>query len=269
VILPLDRAADPLLFGGKAAQLSAALNAGLPVPGGVALGWTSVEALATDVTNLHSTSAALLEELRPPLAVRSSAVGEDSAGASFAGQHHTELGVFDAESLANAILAVRASAFAPSALAYRERLDLPGRPRIGVVVQRLVQAECAGVLFTRNPLTGVAERVIEAAWGLGEAVVAGLVTPDRYRLCQDGFLLEQWAGEKDIALRFVPGGVAEEEVELDRVHRLCLDAGALAKLHALAARCERAFGSELDLEWAFEGGIVHLLQHRPITRAAG
>jgi pyruvate, water dikinase len=267
MIAPLERAADPHLYGGKAAQLGAAIAAGLPVPSGLALSWDLVETLAGDEAALRTWSDMLLDTLAPPLAVRSSAIGEDSAGASFAGQHQTRLGVFAVDELAEAIRSVHASAFALGALAYRQRLALAGRPRMGVVVQRLVQAECAGVLFTRNPLTGASERVIEASWGLGEAVVAGLVTPDRYRLARDGTLLESEAGEKDLALRFVPGGVREEEVDAERAHRLCLDAARLRELHVLAQRCERAFGPDLDLEWAFDGQAVHLLQHRPITRS--
>jgi pyruvate, water dikinase len=268
MILPLRWAAEPELFGGKAAQLGAAVGAGLPVPAGWALSWSLVEALATDEAELHALSMQLLSALGPPLAVRSSAVGEDSEGASFAGQHQTRLGVFTAEELADAIRAVHASAFTLGALAYRQRLGVAGPPRMGVVVQRLIQAECAGVLFTRNPLSGADERVIEAAWGLGEAVVAGLVTPDRYRLGRDGSLLEQEAGEKDIALRFVPGGVREEDVPAALVHHPCLHEEGLQKLNALALRCERAFGPELDVEWAFDGMEMHLLQHRPITRRA-
>jgi pyruvate, water dikinase len=268
VIVPLGEAARPELFGGKAAQLGAALLAGLPVPAGFALSWSRVEALASDDGALRAFSGQLLDALEGPLAVRSSAVGEDSAGASFAGQHQTRLGVFTADELAEAIRSVHDSAFADGALAYRARLGVAGAPRMGVVVQRLVQAECAGVMFTRDPLTGADERVIEAAWGLGEAVVAGTVTPDRYRLARDGTVLEREAGEKDLALRMVPGGVREEEVAPELVHRLCLDAGCLEALHGLALRCERAFGPELDLEWAFEGDALHLVQHRPITRRA-
>jgi pyruvate, water dikinase len=268
MIVPLDKAARPDLFGGKAAQLGTALAAGLPVPQGLALSWSLVESLSGDEAELHALGRRLIESLAPPLAVRSSAVGEDSAGASFAGQHQTHLGVFTAGQLAAAIRSVHASARTAGALAYRKRLGVAGPPRMGVVVQRLVQAECAGVLFTRNPVTGADERVVEAAWGLGEAVVAGLVTPDRYRLARDGTLLEREAGEKDLALRFVAGGVQEEEVRADLVHRLCLDEPALARLQALALRCERAFGPDLDVEWAFDATDVHLLQHRPITRRA-
>jgi pyruvate, water dikinase len=268
MIIALGWAARPDLFGGKAAQLGAAVARGLLVPQGVALSWSLVESLACDDTELRALAARLMDALPAPLAVRSSAVGEDSAGASFAGQHQTRLGVFSAAELAEAIRGVHASAFTAGALAYRQRLGIHEPPRMGIVVQRLVQAECAGVLFTRNPMTGSDERVIEAAWGLGEAVVAGLVTPDRFRLDREGTVLERAPGEKDVALRLVPGGVREEAVDSELVHRPCLDEPVLAELNQLARRCERAFGPDLDIEWAFDGAELHLLQHRPITRRA-
>jgi pyruvate, water dikinase len=266
VIVSLDRATRPDLFGGKAAQLGAAVAAGLPVPAGLALGWTLVERLAQDAGELQAVSSRILGMLGSPVAVRSSAVGEDSAGASFAGQHQTRLGVSTADEVAEAIRCVHASAFAAGALAYRQRLEVAGGPRMGIVVQRLIPAQCAGVLFTLDPLTGADERVIEASWGLGESVVAGLVTPDRYRLGRDGTVLEREPGEKDRALRLGTAGVVEEEVQPDLVHRLCLDSAGLARLHALATQCERVFGPALDLEWAFDGAGFHLLQQRPITR---
>ncbi len=238
-------------YGGKAAKLGAALRAGLPVPEGAAVSWD------------HEGPVAELA-LRPPLAVRSSAIGEDGARASFAGQHATVLGV-DAGGVAQAIERVRASASEPGALAYRARLGLVGDPRMGVVVQRLVDAEIAGVLFTRDPRTGKSERVIEASWGLGEAVVAGLVTPDGYRL-RGAEVIERRTGMKDVAIRLAPGGGTQEvEVSPERARAPCLDDARLAALAALADRCEAVFGAGQDLEWAFAGGELHLLQWRPIT----
>jgi pyruvate,water dikinase len=265
-VIALREALDAELFGGKAVQLGAAIRAELPVPRGCALSWRQVEEIVADRSQARERLAGSLGALRPPLAVRSSGVGEDAAGSSFAGQHRTKLGVFTMEELVDAVFAVHASALAPSALAYRQRLGITGSPRIAVVIQELVDAECAGVLFTKNPLTGSDERVIEASWGLGESVVAGLVTPDRYRLARDGRLLERSAGEKDLAFRVVPGGVQEHPVDPALVSLLCLDDGRLGALNALARRCERVFGDELDLEWAIEGQSVHLLQQRPITR---
>jgi pyruvate,water dikinase len=139
---------------------------------------------------------------------------------------------------------------------------------MGVVVQQLVHAEVAGVLFSRDPLTGEDVRTIEAAWGLGEAVVAGLVTPDRFRVARGGRILERVLGEKDIAIRWATSGsgTTEEAVEDEDQERLCLDDAALAALDDLATKCEAVFGGTQDLEFAFAAGRLYLLQRRAITR---
>jgi pyruvate, water dikinase len=263
-MLPLADVTDPMAFGGKAVALGSAIRAGLPVPDGVALSVDTVEAVVRadpdDVPALHRVCAA-----GGPRAVRSSAVGEDSVGASFAGAHCTVLGVCDPEAVVAAVRRVHASADAPQARAYRAQLGL-GPARMGVVVQELVPADVAGVLFTRNPVTGAAERVIEASWGLGEAVVAGLVVPDRYRLDVRGRVLERVTGEKDVAVRAGPGGAREIAVDDAEVHVPCLDDAQLAELHALAEACDAVYGTgDHDIEFAFHAGAVFLLQRRPIT----
>ncbi|MGZ3421110.1 MAG: PEP/pyruvate-binding domain-containing protein [Polyangiales bacterium] len=265
MIVPLREAHDEKTFGGKAVQLGAAIRAGLPVPDGFAL--------STDAVNRARELLDELEEKRASLgdliAVRSSGVGEDSAGASFAGQHATILGVHDRKSLEDAIAKVHASAHSASALAYRARLGLSNQPKIAVVLQTLVRAEVAGVLFTKNPMTGADERVIEGSWGLGEAVVAGLVTPDRFRLSRDGTVLERAIGEKDLRISWAPGGgTIEEEVSRESISISCLDDRQLGALNELAARCESHFGGTQDIEWAFVGNSLHLLQRRAITRSS-
>ena len=267
---PLTEVHDDGAHGGKATQLGAALRAGLPVPPGFALAHHHVDELAhEDVPHAPDHIAEAFAMLGGPVAVRSSAIGEDGAGASFAGQHATVLGVTCARTLLAAIRKVRQSAHAPSAIAYRKRLGLPGTPRMGVVVQRLIDAEKAGVLFTRNPISGDDERLIEAAWGLGEIVVAGLVTPDRFRIARDGRVLERTAGEKDIAIRLrADGGTHEAPVDDELVAALCLDDAELLDLHELASRCEGHAGGPQDIEFAFAAGRLYLLQRRAITRTA-
>ena len=256
-------------FGGKAAQLAAAVRAGLPVPPGLALSTELVEALAAG----DSAASVELEQawplLRPPLAVRSSALDEDSEAASFAGQHLTSLNVRTATDAAAAVKLIWRSAHGESAVAYRRRLGVAGRPQIAVLLQELVEADCAGVLFTRNPVDGADELVVEASWGLGEAVVAGLVTPDRFRISRNGTVLERVAGAKDLAVTVAPeGGTRQVAVAGERVRRLCLDDRQLADLAHLARACEGVFTGARDLEWAFAGNELYLLQCRAVTRAA-
>jgi pyruvate,water dikinase len=268
LLTPLAAAADPDQYGGKAAQLSAALNQGLPVPGGFALDWRAAQSVAEGETGaLDCLRGAALPP--GPWAVRSSAIGEDSGDASFAGAHLTALGQVGTEAVIASVCAVHASASEGAAMAYRERLGIDAAPHMGVVIQEMVGADMAGVLFTRNPVTGEAERVIEASWGLGEVVVSGLVTPDQYRVDTHGRLLERRPGEKDLALRLQPDGtVAEERVADELVESYCLDEEQLLRLHQLASACDAAFGSEEhDIEFAFARGTLFLLQRRPITHA--
>jgi pyruvate,water dikinase len=274
-VTPLAEATDVSVFGGKATELGAALRNGLPVPNGVAFSPEQVDAIVRRDPSAMAEVDAALAAAGGIVAVRSSAIGEDGAQASFAGMHATVLHVRTATALADAVEHVWKSARTDAALAYRRRMAIAGEPRMAVGVQALIDAECAGVLFTRNPMTGHDERVIEAAWGLGEAVVAGLVTPDRYRLGRDGTVLERTAGEKDVAIRCSPsGGTVEVAVPAAKVHALALDDGRLARLHALASACEAHGEGDHDIEWAFEsagsgrGDSLFLLQRRAITRAA-
>ena len=264
---PLALVTDESVFGGKATQLGASIRAGLPVPPGFALSVDQVYAI------VQGDDVALNEayDMTVPLeavAVRSSAVGEDGLSASFAGQHSTVLHVRSRDELKDAIFQVWESGQTVSALAYRNKMELTGKPGMAIVVQQLVESEMAGVMFTRNPMSGADERVIEASWGLGEIVVAGLVTPDRYRLSRDGQILERSAGEKDIAIRsLAAGGTAEQNVEPHLVLALCLHDKHLAALGSLACLCEKHHGAgPHDMEFAFAADQLFLLQCRSITR---
>ncbi len=266
-MVSLQEALSEEEFGGKAVHLGAALRASLAVPPGFALSVRQVNRIAAGEPDAVAELRGLLDQVGPSVAVRSSAVGEDSANASFAGQHLTALAVRTQEGLLEAVKQVWSSGRSEAALGYRRRMGWQGEPRVAVVVQQLVEAECAGVLFTCDPMTGADERVIEGTWGLGEAVVAGLVTPDRYRISRDGRILERTPGEKDVAIRPLPdGGTHEVPVEPELVTALCLDDRRLGELHALASRCEEHFGARQDLEWAYVGSRLFLLQRRAVTR---
>ena len=277
----LIEAVDEKSFGGKCVSLGAALRAGLPAPDGFALPVSLVAAIAkpdTAITDGNGVASAtervkeLFGEFAAAMAVRSSAVGEDSAEASFAGQHLTVLNIIDADAMLNAVIAVHDSAHTPEALAYRQKMEISGEPAIAVVLQRQILSDTAGVMFTRNPLNGAAERYIEASWGLGEAIVAGLVVPDSFRISSDGAIIERVAGEKDIKLVCSDAGeTLELEVEELLIHELCLSDEQLQQLHGLAVKCEAVYGEEtsdvgLDIEWAFHDGNLYLLQCRSITR---
>jgi pyruvate,water dikinase len=267
-VVTLPDAHDTALFGSKAVGLGQALRDGLPVPPGVALAGAVVDAVASRDEDAIGQVAEFVRPLDGPLAVRSSAVDEDGADASFAGQHLTLLNVRGHDELTSAISDVWWSANSDSAITYRQRVGLFTRPSVGVVIQLLVDPQAAGVMFTQNPVTGADERVIEASLGLGEAVVAGRVIPDHYRVSRDGEVLERTAGRKDVAFRSLAlGGTVEEAVPADLVERLCLDDGQLAEMNALAARCERVYGPGRDIEWAFADGTLYLLQCRAVTRA--
>ena len=264
--VPLDRAIGESTYGGKAVNLAVALRAGLPVPSGFALSTEAVDSIVAGDPDAVSLLHDAFARLDGPVAVRSSAIGEDSLSASFAGQYTTRLNVGQRSDLVDAVREVWESGRSEAAVQYRQDRGLTGSAAMGVVIHKLVVPDTAGVLFTRNPVTGADERVIEACWGLGEAVVLGLVTPDLYRVSRQGEVLERTPGRKDRMVQpRAEGGTGEVAVASDRVHALCLDDGQLMELHDLASRCETITGTARDIEWAFAQGARFLLQHRAVT----
>jgi pyruvate,water dikinase len=267
VVLLVD-AEDTSLFGSKAVGLGQAVRDGLTVPPGVALSGAIVDAVAAGDQEAIDKVTAAVRPLGGPLAVRSSAVDEDGADASFAGQHLTLLNVPSWKELTAAVSEIWWSANSDSAISYRQRVGLFTRPSVGVVVQVLLDPDSAGVMFTQNPVTGADERVIEASLGLGEAVVAGLVIPDSFRVDRSGEVLERTPGLKKIAVRTLPqGGTVEEEVPRELAEQLCLDDSQLEELSRLADRCDQVYGRARDIEWAIADGTLYLLQCRAVTRA--
>jgi pyruvate,water dikinase len=261
----LADARDERLFGGKAVSLGVAAREGLPVPPGMAIAASLVDAIAAG--DPAAARAVMESPYLPngPVAVRSSAVGEDSAIASFAGQHATHLNVAPHQ-LLEAIRAVWESGRTDAARAYRARRGMDATPAVGVVVQQLVDPIAAGVLFTRNPITGADERIIESAWGLGEIVVSSRVVPDYFRLAVDGTLLECTIGDKDTRIVRQPDGGTRDEAVPDDLRRApSLRVEQLRALCALADRCRAVWRVELDLEFAVTADALYLLQSRPIT----
>ncbi len=267
-VVPFGEAHEEAVFGAKAVGLGEATRAGLSVPPGIALSGDIVEEVAAGHSPAIDMVVDAARPLAGPLAVRSSAVDEDGADASFAGQHLTLLNVPSIDDLSSAIRQIWWSANSDSVITYRKRVGLFNRPSVGVVVQSLLAPETAGVMFTQNPVNGADERMIEASWGLGEVVVSGRVIPDTYRLDRSGEVLERTAGVKKIAIRSVAdGGTVDEEVATHLIESLCLDDDQLAQLNALASQCEEAYGMACDIEWAYADGNLFLLQCRAVTRA--
>src|SRR5580765_2871390 len=242
-VVPFTDAREIPLYGSKAVGLGDAARQGLPVPPGVVLSGDLVEAVASEEAQAIAEVANAIAGLTPPFAVRSSAVDEDGAAASFAGQHLTVLNVHSVADVPNAVREVWWSANSDSAITYRQRVGRFTRPSVGVVVQTLLNPSAAGVMFTENPVTGADERLVEASWGLGESVVAGLVIPDHFRIDRTGQVLERKVGRKAVAIRCLPsGGTYEEKVAPEQSNRCCLDDPQLAALGHLALQCEKVYG---------------------------
>jgi len=206
-----------------------------------------------------------------PVAVRSSATCEDAADASFAGLQDTYLWVQDAAQMIQRVRSCWASLYSVESISYRLKHGFAEeRVAMGVVVQHMVDARTAGVMFTRSPTTGDRSVVtIEGAWGLGSAVVGGEVTPDRWVLGKvTGEISVREISDKQI--QHVPaeaGGIEAVAVSAEQRRLACLSDEELQRLRELARRIERHYGCAQDIEWAIDraSGAILLLQSRPET----
>jgi pyruvate, water dikinase len=204
------------------------------------------------------------------VAVRSSATAEDTAQFSFAGMFESFLNVFGSAALLEAVKACWASTFSARVLFYRIKQGMPKEMPVAVIVQRMVDSEKSGVMFTTDPATRDASRmVIEAAWGLGEAVVQGAVTPDRHVLDKQSLsVVASNIAEKEFLLMWDAKNQATTRVDLGgdpRAKAPVLTASELKTLGTLARRAEEHYGVPQDLEFAIEGDEIYLTQTRPIT----
>jgi pyruvate,water dikinase len=255
---------EVLLAGGKGASLASMAGQGLPVPPGFVVPSYVMEqcidaaklrklAMAKDfagamqlVEETASVSDAVIQaydKLGGKVAVRSSASAEDSEAASYAGQQETYLNVIGAENVRRHIVDCWASFFSERALFYRNLKGSLEDLRMAVVVQRMVDADKAGVMFTVHPVTKRRDRMlIEAVFGLGEQVVSGEVTPDHYVVDRNGVAKKQ-----------------------DTPHGGVLTAAELTELAGLANQLETHYGKPQDIEWAIHAQSVYLLQSRPVT----
>lgn len=206
-----------------------------------------------------------------PVAVRSSATTEDAEDASFAGLQDTYLWVIGTEAVIDHVRQCWASLYSVESVCYRRRQDFPeDGVAMGVVVQQMVDARCAGVMFTRSPTTGDRSVItIEGAWGLGSAVVSGEVTPDRWvvgKLTGD-ISVRDISDKHAEQLPKAGGGIEEVPVPDERRKQACMTDDELQALRAIGRQCEKHYGKPQDIEWAIErdSGKIMLLQSRPET----
>ncbi len=264
-------ASDADAVGGKGLSLGLMASAGLPVPPGFCV---TSEAFrrwrGQSLADGHELGRRIADAYRVlgggAVAVRSSATAEDGAVVSFAGQQETFLGVQGEQEVVVAVGRCWASLDTERAVAYRKRQGVSDEGlAMAVVVQRLVPAEVAGVLFTRDPLDAEGRRMlVEASWGLGESVVSGRVTPDRFHIDRDtGAVLERHINAKTTQTT----AEGQQPVAPEKQNQACLDDAQLAQLAELGRRVEKFYGDARDVEWAWADGRFWLLQARPITAA--
>ncbi|WP_427171894.1 PEP/pyruvate-binding domain-containing protein [Arthrobacter sp. 92] len=200
--------------------------------------------------------------------VRSSATAEDLASASFAGQQETYLNVSGVRALMEAVTNCWASLWTARAMAYRAREGIgPEAVRLAVIVQQMIDADAAGVMFTANPVNGRRDQiVIGAAWGLGESVVGGSVSTDDVVVdAGTGRVLSRRTADKEVMTVYAGRGTEEVSVPADRRREPVLDDAAAAALAGLGTRIADHFGSPQDIEWVRSGGAFFIVQSRPVT----
>ncbi|MEJ2555810.1 MAG: PEP/pyruvate-binding domain-containing protein, partial [Anaerolineae bacterium] len=221
-----------------------------------------------DVAGAIARAYAVLAGRDPVVAVRSSATAEDLPDASFAGQQETFLNVRGVAEVLEAVKRCWASLWTARAIGYRARQGIEhSTVGLAVVVQELVPAEAAGILFTANPLTGRRDQaMISAAWGLGEAIVGGLVTPDTLTVEKaTGRVLARETADKQVMVVRVNGGTEEQPVPDDLCHTPVLSDEQAVELARLGVQIEVLYGMPMDIEWALADGAFAILQARPVT----
>ncbi len=260
-----------VLEHGLASAVEALAKAGSVTPAGTAAARTlreSFEAAPIPAAVAEAVRAALRDLGPDPVAVRSSATAEDLPGAAFAGQMETFLNVAGADAVLDAVRRCWASLWAERAVDYRRQRGIDhAAVSLAVVVQRLISADVAGVLFTANPVTGARdELVVDASPGLGEAVVSGAVTPDHYVLKKHSHqVVSRQLGRREVVIRPAAGGGTESLRPEESTASPALAAADLDVLGHLGEAVERHYGVPQDLEWAIADGRLFLLQARPIT----
>lgn len=298
---------DLPLAGGKGANLGEMIKAGLPVPEGFVLLVNSynrfvekndlgksIETLLTKFEDVHPEAikeavaeiqalivgaeipADIKEEINQiyevigesQVAVRSSATAEDLPGASFAGQYSTFLNIMGKTELYAAIKKCWASLWNERAVSYRAKQGIVNKGLAhGVVVQKLINSEKSGILFTANPVNGRRDEIsLNSSWGLGEAIVGGEVDPDQWIINKKkGEVISEYIATKEVMTIRKEQGIMLVDVEQKKRKQPTLNDGERRELLGLAKKVEKHYGFPQDIEWAFENGKFYMVQTRPIT----
>ncbi|HEY3893971.1 MAG TPA: PEP/pyruvate-binding domain-containing protein [Pseudonocardiaceae bacterium] len=293
----LDAQSLPVV-GGKAANLGELIHANFPVPSGFCVTTAAYQQVAADLaanTDEPPQDATVLAERARarilaapvpagiadavdrayralgdgvPVAVRSSATAEDLPWASFAGQQDTFLNIVGSDAVLDAVRRCWASLWTDRAVSYRNtnRIDHAG-VSLAVVVQRMIEPQVAGVLFTADPVSGHrGHTVLDASPGLGEAVVSGAVNPDHFVIDDNGVILLRRLGDKRVLIRSLPGGGTEHLARPADAGQPCVNDDQIRALVALGRRVQAHYGAPQDIEWALDSdGALWLTQARPIT----
>jgi phosphoenolpyruvate synthase/pyruvate phosphate dikinase len=263
-----DYTPDVAEIGGKGASLIKLYQAGIPVPDGFVITTTAYQEYHEhDIADsFQETLLAAFDALAVKrVAVRSSAVSEDSDTASWAGQFESFMNV-TRDTLINNIKSCWASV--GDALSYAKTQDVSGEGlAIAVVVQKMVDSEVAGVAFSVNPISHDSNQImIEATYGLGELLVQGMVNPDNYVITKnDGSIVEKHISSKTIMLTYKDGVNQEVAVDQEMQGGPCLSEEQLAELGQMVSRIEDYYGSPQDVEFAYGDGYLNIVQSRPIT----
>jgi pyruvate,water dikinase len=291
------------LAGGKGASLARMTALGMPVPPGFIVPADALEAALSETVasirevlargergqSLATVSAEAVALVRAadsggafprevadayarlgdevPVAVRSSATAEDSETASFAGQQETYLHVQGVDQIVERIRDCWCSFFTERALFYRSKKGSLSDLGMAVVVQRMVEPDVSGVMFTIDPTKGRRDRmIIEAVYGLGEGLVSGQLTPDHYVLARDGRLKRTRLATQPYAIVHDPaGGVREVELPSEQAESQTLNEDQVARLARVGIDLEHRLGGPQDIEWAIQGDELFVLQSRPVT----
>jgi len=270
-VLPLADGHDASVVGGKAINLARLINAAFPVPDGFVVtthafrqAGQGADAMPPDIADAVRTAYRAIGS--PIVAVRSSATAEDLADASMAGQYETYLDLQGEGDVLDAVVKCWQSIDSDRIRAYLKEHDIaPENVAMAVVVQLLVPADKAGVLFTANPQTGSRnELLLEANWGLGETVVSGMVQPDTLVLDRaTGAVRSCTIADKELWL--APGAHKTQPLPHDKRHAGCLNSKEVLELWKLGLKVMDHFDSPQDIEWAIVDGCVYLLQSRSVT----